>query len=93
MSWKGTVKRTGINKAMNAQATVTEKGSSEKARATAQDEDLNPFHIAQQQFDTAVNYLPQLHHGLVEFLMRPERMVMVEFPIEVHEGHVRNFVG
>jgi glutamate dehydrogenase (NAD(P)+) len=56
-------------------------------------EDLNPFHIAQQQFDYAARYIPELKVGLVEFLKRPNRIITVEFPIETAEGEVRNFVG
>ncbi len=56
-------------------------------------EDLNPFHIAQQQFTSAVRYLPELSGGLVEFLKRPDRLVTVEFPIETQSGEVRTFVG
>jgi glutamate dehydrogenase (NAD(P)+) len=56
-------------------------------------EDLNPFHIAQQQFDTAARYIPDLKAGLVGFLKAPNRMITVEFPIETEEGEVRNFVG
>lgn len=56
-------------------------------------EDLNPFHIAQQQFDNAVRYMPGLKAGLVEFLKKPDRVITVEFPIETHDGTVRNFVG
>jgi glutamate dehydrogenase (NAD(P)+) len=56
-------------------------------------EDLNPFHIAQQQFDNASRYIPDLKAGLVGFLKAPDRMITVEFPIETAEGEVRNFVG
>jgi glutamate dehydrogenase (NAD(P)+) len=56
-------------------------------------EDLNPFHIARQQFDHAVRYLPDLKQGLIEFLIRPDRVIAVEFPIQTHDGNVRNFVG
>jgi glutamate dehydrogenase (NAD(P)+) len=56
-------------------------------------EDLNPFHIATQQFDRAVAYMPQLKRGLLEFLKRPCRTVIVEFPIELDDGTVRNFTG
>ena len=56
-------------------------------------EDLNPFHIAQQQFDNAAQYIPDLKAGLVEFLKRPGRMITVEFPIETEDGVVKNFVG
>jgi glutamate dehydrogenase (NAD(P)+) len=56
-------------------------------------EDLNPFHIAQQQFDNASRYLPELQEGIVDYLIRPQRMIQVEFPIETRGGNVRNFVG
>ena len=56
-------------------------------------EDLNPFHIAQQQFDHAARYIPDLKAGLVSFLKSPNRIITVEFPIETAEGEVRNFVG
>ena len=55
-------------------------------------EDLNPFHIAQTQLDQAVRYIPDLENGFVEFLRRPQRTVVVDFPIETEEG-VRNFTG
>ncbi len=56
-------------------------------------EDLNPFHIAQLQFDNAARYIPDLKAGLVEWLKRPNRMITVEFPIETAEGEVKNFIG
>jgi glutamate dehydrogenase (NAD(P)+) len=56
-------------------------------------EDLNPFHIASQQFDRAVMYMPQLKRGLIEFLKRPNRTVTLEFPVEMNDGSVRTFVG
>ncbi len=56
-------------------------------------EDLNPFHVAQQQFDHAARYIPDLEPGLAEFLKRPTLLVTVEFPIETVEGGVRNYVG
>jgi glutamate dehydrogenase (NAD(P)+) len=58
-----------------------------------QTEDLNPFRIAQRQFDTAARYIPDLKKGLVQFLKKPDRMLTVEFPIETDDGTVRNFVG
>jgi glutamate dehydrogenase (NAD(P)+) len=60
---------------------------------TTQSEDLNPFNIAAQQFDRAVSYLPELKAGLVEFLKQPDRTIKVEFPIELDDGSVQNFVG
>jgi glutamate dehydrogenase (NAD(P)+) len=56
-------------------------------------EDLNPFHIAAQQFDRAAAFMPQLKAGLIEFLKRPARTVIVEFPIELEDGSVRTFTG
>jgi glutamate dehydrogenase (NAD(P)+) len=55
-------------------------------------EDLNPFHIAQRQFDLAARYIPGLDPGLMHFLKQPDRVIIVEFPIETHDG-VQNFVG
>lgn len=56
-------------------------------------EDLNPFHIAAQQFDRAVAYLPHLKRDLIDFLKRPARTVIVEFPVELTDGSVRTFTG
>jgi glutamate dehydrogenase (NAD(P)+) len=56
-------------------------------------EDLNPFHIAAQQFDRAASYMPHLKRGLIDFLKRPARTVTVVFPIELNDGSVRLFTG
>lgn len=56
-------------------------------------EDLNPFHIARQQFDRATAYLPDLRHGLIEFLKSPVRTITVCFPIELDDGSVETFTG
>jgi glutamate dehydrogenase (NAD(P)+) len=56
-------------------------------------EDLNPFHIAAQQFDRAAGYLPRPKRGLIEFLKHPARTVIVEFPVELADGSVRTFTG
>ncbi len=56
-------------------------------------EDLNPFHIAQQQFDLAARYIPSLDPGILDFLRRPMRAVTLEFPVETSGGKVRIFVG
>jgi glutamate dehydrogenase (NAD(P)+) len=62
-------------------------------RETEAVEDLNPYRIAAQQFDRAVAYMPQRKHGLIEFIKRPARTVIVEFPIELGDGSVRTFTG
>lgn len=56
-------------------------------------EELNPYLIAQRQTDAAARYLPELEPGLFEFLKRASRVVIVEFPISISSGEVRNFVG
>lgn len=56
-------------------------------------EDLNPYHIAQQQCARAARYLPDLEPGLAEFLTRPSRTTIVEFPVETRGGEVHTFVG
>jgi glutamate dehydrogenase (NAD(P)+) len=56
-------------------------------------EELNPYLIAQGQCDAAARYLPDLEPGLVEFLKRPDKVVIVEFAISTTAGEVRNFVG
>ena len=63
------------------------------ADSDAYREDLNPFHIARQQFDRAVRHLPKREHGLIESLKSPVRTITVCFPIEMDDGSVRNFTG
>lgn len=72
---------------------ATESEPPAPAEAVAGAEDLNPYHIARRQFDYAARYIPELKAGLVEFLKRPDRVIIVEFPIQTHDGNVRNFVG
>src|SRR5262245_60233650 len=67
--------------------------SQQTAAAVPPTEDLNPFHIAEQQFDRAAKYLPQLNPGFIDWLKRPDRTVIVDFPIEVSDGTIRSFVG
>ncbi len=56
-------------------------------------EDLNPFNIAQRQFEQAARYLGDVPTGLLEFLRRPARAILLEFPIETADGAVRMFTG
>ncbi len=65
----------------------------EPVAAPTPEEDLNPYHIAQAQFDRAARYLPDLRPGLGVFLKKPKRLVTVEFPIQTEDGTVRNFIG
>jgi glutamate dehydrogenase (NAD(P)+) len=72
---------------------MTPTRTNERQHVSETVEDLNPFHIAQAQFDNAVLYLPDLKRGLIEFLKKPDRTVTLEFPIETERGTVKNFVG
>ena len=59
----------------------------------ATSEDLNPYHIAQTQFDLASCYLPKLASGLIEYFKRPRRTITLEFPVETDDGEIRSFTG
>jgi glutamate dehydrogenase (NAD(P)+) len=72
---------------------VAVKDHSGNTRLMVENEDLNSFHIAAQQFDSAAAHIPQLKRGLIEFLKRPVRTVIMEFPIELADGSVRTFTG
>jgi glutamate dehydrogenase/leucine dehydrogenase len=55
-------------------------------------ENLNPFAIAQQQFDRAADML-DLDLGTREVLRRPKRALMVSVPTKMDDGTVRVFEG
>lgn len=55
-------------------------------------ENLNPFHIAQQQFDNAAEYL-KLPKDLCEVLKRPKRQLIVSIPIEMDDGSIHVYEG
>jgi glutamate dehydrogenase (NAD(P)+) len=56
-------------------------------------EELNPYHIAREQVDRAAAYLPDLKAGLIDFLKRPARTTILEFPVAMDDGSVRLFTG
>jgi glutamate dehydrogenase (NAD(P)+) len=56
-------------------------------------ENLNPYDIAQHQFDTAAVYVSDLPAGLRNWLRGTMRLVKVEFPVECEDGVVRTFSG
>jgi glutamate dehydrogenase/leucine dehydrogenase len=55
-------------------------------------EDLNPYHIAQMQFDIAAEHL-KLQNGLRKVLRTPRRVVEVSVPMRLDSGEVQMFVG
>jgi glutamate dehydrogenase (NAD(P)+) len=56
-------------------------------------ESLNPLHVAQQQIDHALRYMPDFRAGLVDFLKCPRRVIRLEFPIEADDGRIQCFTG
>src|SRR6202162_5249387 len=55
-------------------------------------EDLNPFRIAQIQFDMAAEYL-KLEPGLRQILRAPKRVMEVSSPVKMDNGHTKVFTG
>ncbi len=55
-------------------------------------EDLNPFRIAQVQFDLAAEHL-KLDAGLRQLLRTPKRVLEVSVPTKMDNGQVRVFTG
>jgi len=55
-------------------------------------EDLNPYRIAQIQFDIAAEYL-KLDQGLRQILRTPKRILEVSVPAKMDNGQVKVFTG
>src|SRR5579862_8991763 len=55
-------------------------------------EDLNPFRIAQIQFDMAAEYL-KLDQGLGQIWRTPKRVLEVSIPTRMTTGQVKVFTG
>ena len=55
-------------------------------------EDLNPFRIAQMQFDLAAEHL-KLDAGLRQILRAPKRILEVSIPTKMDNGQVKVFTG
>ena len=56
-------------------------------------ENLDPVFISEQQFDRAAAYVRGLKRGLIDFLKKPKRVTIVNFPIELDDGSVQSFLG
>lgn len=56
------------------------------------EENLNPFVIAQIQFDRAVRYL-NLDEGMQALLKSPKRQMIVSIPVKMDDGSLRVFEG
>jgi len=55
-------------------------------------EALNPFEIAQAQFDAAADYL-KLDEGLRSVLRVPKRQLIVSIPVRMDDGRIQTFEG
>src|SRR6186713_1937768 len=53
---------------------------------------INPWHVAQQQFDAAAEKL-NMDPGLREVLREPRREFTTHFPVKMDDGSVRVFTG
>src|SRR5213594_2493463 len=60
--------------------------------APAGTEELNPFVIAQKQFETAAEYL-KLDPGMREILVHPKRQLIVSIPTRMDDGTYHVFEG
>ena len=67
--------------------------SSVKHKAEESGENLDPVYISEQQFDRAARHIVDLKKGLIEFLKKPKRTTIVNFPIELDDGSVKSFEG
>lgn len=56
-------------------------------------ENLDHVVISEQQFDKAACYIRRLKKGLIEFLKKPKRITIVNFPIEMDDGSVQTIHG
>lgn len=64
--------------------------SAEKSRAK---ENLDPIAISEEQFDRASTHIKGLKRGLVDFLKKPKRINVVNFPVEMDDDSVQSFQG
>ncbi|MCS6776236.1 MAG: Glu/Leu/Phe/Val dehydrogenase [Chloroherpetonaceae bacterium] len=80
---------------MNTAPVLSESGRPVQPGSTPRDtprENVNPYHIALEQLETAAQYL-ELDPGLHEVLKYPERELIVHFPVKMDDGQTRVFTG
>jgi len=73
-------------------ATVVKAAPQPPMPRIAPREDLNPYRIAQIQFDMAAEYL-KLDQGLRQILRTPKRVLEVSIPTKMDNGQVKVFTG
>jgi len=57
------------------------------------EENLDPIAISEEQFNRAAIYVKGLKRGLIEFLKKPKRVNIVNFPVEMDDDSVQSFQG
>jgi len=72
---------------------VRDSSRDSASSVAASTEDLNPYRIAQRQFDEAAIYVVDLPDGLRDYLRSTARLIKFEFPVEMDDGTVRTFSG
>jgi glutamate dehydrogenase/leucine dehydrogenase len=73
-------------------STLTKAAPQPIAPRMAPREDLNPFRIAQLQFDMAAEFL-KLDPGLRQVLRTPKRILEVSVPVKMDNGQLKVFTG
>ncbi len=68
------------------------KRSKAAPKTAAFREDLNPFHIAEAQFDEAASHL-NLDPGFAKLLKQPKRQLTVSVPVKMDDGSLEIFEG
>ncbi len=66
---------------------------SETRQAEDSVENLDPIAISEEQFNRAAVLVKGLKRGLVEFLKKPKRVNIVNFPVEMDDDSVRSFTA
>ena len=61
--------------------------------AAKKPENFDPVVISEQQFDRAVCYIKEIKSGLIDFLIKPKRITIVNFPVEMDDGSVHTIQG
>lgn len=61
--------------------------------ANKENQDFDPIKMSEQHFERALCCIKKLKKGLIEFLQKPKRITIVNFPIEMDDGSVQSFQG
>jgi glutamate dehydrogenase (NAD(P)+) len=56
-------------------------------------ENIDPIAISEIQFDRAARYVKGLKRGLIDFLKKPKRVNIINFPVEMDDDSVQSFEG